>query len=667
MRTQTIVLSLLVSAGMSPVLLRAAGGSGAAAAIAPLENCVRHLEDIDAVKRLQRAYGYYIDRGYWKEAADLFADDATFEWGQDGVYVGRERILAYLVRSGGGNAGPGLPYGQINHHIQLQPVVTVAPDGRFARARWRELALLGRFGIEAEWGQGIYENSYVKERGVWKIGSTHYFPVFAAPYEQGWATLQPAPADWRTPAARQFPADRAPSVAYQPFPAPFTVPFHYAGAEGELVRSPAIEPGASEEARRLAILRSRRAIENLQGMFGYYVERGLWTQAAGLFAREGTYEHGQGGVYVGPARIARALALTGPEGLRPGQLNIYMMVQPVIDVAADNRTAKARWRSNVMLADGGKGQWGEGVHENEYVNIDGQWRFKSYVYSPTFLADYEKGWSAGPIALSGPDAALPPDRPPTETYASFPSTRIVRFHYAHPVAGATGPAAWPASTDRERAMLRSRIERLEDHDAIEKLQRAYGYYVDKNLWGDVANLFAEHGSVEIGGRGVFVSRPHILDYLRSLGPEGPTHGLLMNHQQLQGIVTVDPQGSTAAGRWTALVMAGKVPDANWGDVTYENRYVKVDGIWRIDVLHAAFNMYTPYADGWARKASPITRPDSWPPPPDYPPTVLYNNYPSFHVEPYHYVNPVTGLPMPKPHPAAGGVAPMAPLSPAATP
>src|ERR1700723_1189923 len=75
---------------------------------------VGRLEDANAVRKLQRAFGYYVDKGYWHEASDLFADDATFETGVDGVYVGKARIHQLLVRQGGGHEGPGLPYGQMN-------------------------------------------------------------------------------------------------------------------------------------------------------------------------------------------------------------------------------------------------------------------------------------------------------------------------------------------------------------------------------------------------------------------------------------------------------------------------------------------------------------------------------------------------------------------------
>jgi hypothetical protein len=49
---------------------------------------VQKLEGVRAVKNLQRAFGYYVDRGLWGEAADLFADDGSIEIGLDGVYLG---------------------------------------------------------------------------------------------------------------------------------------------------------------------------------------------------------------------------------------------------------------------------------------------------------------------------------------------------------------------------------------------------------------------------------------------------------------------------------------------------------------------------------------------------------------------------------------------------
>lgn len=192
--------------------------------IAALTAEVSRLEGARAVKKLQRAFGFYVDRGLWQDAADLFADDGTIEIGIDGVYAGRTRIRDYLKALHGGQEG--LVYGQLNEWVTLQPVVDVAADGRTAKARWRDLGMLGQYKQHAEWRDGIYENDYVKEDGIWKIRSLHLFVNFVAPYEKGWARLKPGEGLVQSAAAKAMPPDRPPTVSYQGFPAPQLVPFH---------------------------------------------------------------------------------------------------------------------------------------------------------------------------------------------------------------------------------------------------------------------------------------------------------------------------------------------------------------------------------------------------------------------------------------------------------
>jgi hypothetical protein len=195
--------------------------------LAQLRREIVRREDYQAIIRLQRAYGFYIDKGYWDEAGDLFAEDATFEYGVEGVYVGRERILQAIVRLGGGNPGPGLPFGQLNEHFQLQPVITLAEDGQTGLGRWHELSMTGQFGEHAEWGEGVYENAYRKDGGIWKIAALRFYPNFVAPYDGGWASLEPSDGDWRSPLLADFPPDRPPTAQYALFPAIFVPPFHY--------------------------------------------------------------------------------------------------------------------------------------------------------------------------------------------------------------------------------------------------------------------------------------------------------------------------------------------------------------------------------------------------------------------------------------------------------
>ena len=186
---------------------------------------VEKLEGVRAVKKLQRAFGYYVDRGLWQEAADLFTADGTIELGIDGVYVGPQRIRDYLQRLGGGQ--PGLVYGQLNEFVTLQPVVDIAADGRSAKARWRDLGMLGQYKQHAEWRDGIYENTYEKGAdGVWRIKSLHLYVNFVAPYEKGWARLKPGQGLVRSAASLAMPPDRPSTLNYPAFPDTFVPPFH---------------------------------------------------------------------------------------------------------------------------------------------------------------------------------------------------------------------------------------------------------------------------------------------------------------------------------------------------------------------------------------------------------------------------------------------------------
>ena len=178
---------------------------------------VEKLEGIRAVKKLQRAFGFYVDRGLWSEAADLFADDGTIEIGLDGVYVGRDRIEEYLRRLHGGQEG--LIYDQLNEWITLQPAISVADDGRSAIARWRDQGMLGQYKQHAEWRDGIYENAYEKGAdGIWRIKSLHLYVNYVAPFEKGWARLKPGEGLAQSETSRSFPPDRGPTHQYRPFP-----------------------------------------------------------------------------------------------------------------------------------------------------------------------------------------------------------------------------------------------------------------------------------------------------------------------------------------------------------------------------------------------------------------------------------------------------------------
>ncbi len=187
------------------------------ARIEALEARALAAEDYRELVNLQGAYGYYVDKGLWDKAADLFADEGTLEIAGRGVYVGRDRVREYLGRL------PEYGDGTIYNHMQLQPVLHIDSAAGTAKGRWRTLMMVGFIGREGRWGEATYENSYVRERGKWRIASLHGIINFYCEYDEGWHR-------GGVPLLRSTEGvqpDRPSSFEYEAHPKAVIAPFHY--------------------------------------------------------------------------------------------------------------------------------------------------------------------------------------------------------------------------------------------------------------------------------------------------------------------------------------------------------------------------------------------------------------------------------------------------------
>jgi hypothetical protein len=192
------------------------------ARLAQAETRLQRQEDIEAIKRLQRAYGYYLDKNLYRAVADLFTDDGEIEIAARGVYKGRERIYEFLLRLlGKGIDGP--VYGHVGNHFQLQAIVSLDEGGYTAKARWRAWVQVGDLDGAANWLEGPYEIEYLKEGGVWKIASLVWFPSFTTPYADGWAKSFLQPSQEST----EMPPDRKQTHDGKTAPEPWVMPFHF--------------------------------------------------------------------------------------------------------------------------------------------------------------------------------------------------------------------------------------------------------------------------------------------------------------------------------------------------------------------------------------------------------------------------------------------------------
>lgn len=635
-------------------------------ALARLKSRLARLEAARALKRLQRAFGYYVDQASWDEVADLFTADASLEVALDGVYRGRDRIRQYFYTLGEGRRG--LVYGELREYLQLQPVVHISSDGASAKARWRALILSGRCGERASWAEGPYENEYRRDQGVWKISRLHWYQTFEVSYDGGWAGNVDATGGKLV--SRSLSADAGPTECYEVWPEVYTPPFHYAAVgawSGEGPEPAADQPALAALERRILRLEDAAAIENLIGAYGYFLDKQQWDRLTDLFAADGSMEISLRGVYVGRQSIRRALELFGPQGMQPGCLHNHLQLQPVIHVAADGGRAWARSRAFSQLGTyRGTALWHGGVYECEFVKIAGTWKYRrDHVYT-TYFADYERGWALGARAAPKPSATIPPDLPPTEQYDVFPGRYVPPFHYWHPVTGARilaaagrapaqeealaalaadrlagRPPAPPAAT-AEMAVAIEALRRLEDEQAIEILQRTYGYFIDKALCPEAADLFCEDGALEVAGVGAFVGKRRILEYLTGQCAAGESPGSLLDVMQLQPVITVADNGAEARGRWRWFAQAARYGEsASWGLGTCESEYVKEDGVWRIHRLEMHPRLSAPYAGGWRQPATGNPSPPRLIAP-DLPPSIPARPYPHAFSPPCRFPHPVTG-------------------------
>jgi hypothetical protein len=384
--------------------------------IASLEIDTEHAEAIRAVKRLQRAYGHYAEFGLWHDVADLFSEEGigirpSGDSGKEGI--GKK----FLREIGGGKLG--LPAGMLYPHTMLQPVVTLDPDGKSAKGRWRVFAMLGVYGESAIWTGGIYENEYGLENGIWKIKNSHYYPQYSGRYDQpGWSVDK-----------ESIPFHYDPMRAGTPIPP--------TGNQPVLKTQQSIATLTSKLnalAKRAQRLNDQSEVENLQHIYGYYVDRKMWDDVAELFTADATMELDQQGVYAGKKSIRHALNQFGPQGLLEGELNDHLQLQTIVDIAPDGLTAKSRGVELVMFGKHGvSGKWGEGIFENQYIKQNSVWRIKSMHVFQRLLTDYDKGWAKDAEPAAGPNRDFPPDRPPTKVYASYPAFYIPPFHFDNPV------------------------------------------------------------------------------------------------------------------------------------------------------------------------------------------------------------------------------------------
>jgi hypothetical protein len=337
-------------------------------------------------------------------------------------------------------------------------------------------------------------------------------------------------------------------------------------------------------ARDVSRLESVREVKDVQRSYAQLSQFGRWQDMANLFATEGTLQWGSE-IVTGRAAIQSWLATKdgAADGVAPGSLHTEIIDEPLVNLAVDGLSAKARWMSMRFLGDGqGTARIEGGLYENEYVFADGKWQISLLRYWPQYAGNYATGW----------------------TNVNGVGIPITPYHYTADESGTPVPPAVGEAppTNQTVGQIAHRINALNDEDAVRNLQNAYGYYVDRKMWTDVVDLFVSDGTVTVDGVGSWSGPAGVRTAMERMGPEGLTHGQLNDHPIFDLIVDVHPNGLEATTRGIEIGMLGNADtkEGSWEFNTFENHFVKQDGLWKLKDLHitplVAANYYQ---GGWA--------------------------------------------------------------------
>ena len=154
---------------------------------------------------------------------------------------------------------------------------------------------------------------------------------------------------------------------------------------------------------RVRVLEDIEAIRKLKATYCYLCDSGLdnpevRAELKSHFTADATVDFG-----LGPASM-----YSGTDGLEvfcgtvvPAAVSfcMHMVHNPIIEVHGDRATGRWYYEAPTTDAASDRAQWMAGTYEEEYVRVDGRWKFASIKTKWKYISPYDQGWAKDPGAL----------------------------------------------------------------------------------------------------------------------------------------------------------------------------------------------------------------------------------------------------------------------------
>jgi hypothetical protein len=206
------------------------------AKVEAMEKELTRLRGIEAIRRVEHAYNWYLVQWMPDEIVDLFADreDISVEF-PEGTFIGKKGV-DHFYRFVNPNHNP-----EVMHQMMhMSDIIDISEDGKTGKGRWWGFGAIaiprrGESDIVAAMVCGIYENDFIKENGTWKLWKLKWTPLYYFLPEVSWVDkeklAEPGPPlplpEGEVGVAEGLKYDIPPKKVWYSYPSGYIMPFHF--------------------------------------------------------------------------------------------------------------------------------------------------------------------------------------------------------------------------------------------------------------------------------------------------------------------------------------------------------------------------------------------------------------------------------------------------------
>jgi hypothetical protein len=143
---------------------------------------VARLESIEEIAKLKARYCAYCDDRYDPDGiASLFIENAIWDGGVFGRYEGQEAIRAFFAR-----VSSEITFAA---HLVLNPIIELQ-SADSATGKWRLImpaTFIAAGKPEARWHFAAYDDTFVRDAGVWRFATLRVHVNYWGPALESWA------------------------------------------------------------------------------------------------------------------------------------------------------------------------------------------------------------------------------------------------------------------------------------------------------------------------------------------------------------------------------------------------------------------------------------------------------------------------------------------------